>query len=317
MKAAAIDQFGGPEALHTETLPTPRLGPREVLIEVNVAGIGSWDSYLINGELGDAEAGFPRIFGSDGSGTIVACGEKVKSLKKGDRVYGWGFDSKKGGFFAEYCALQEDKVAKIPNGLSIEEAGGLAIDGIVALEGLDLLKCDPGDCIIIIGASGGAGHIACQLAKRRGLRVFAVASGPDGVELVKRLGADGVADGREGRVVALAQEVCASGYDGALVFAGAPDGWRDLLAMVKKRCVVAYPNGVEPAPSGPSGVKVKVYDGVSTPKMFAELNELIEKDVQGTPFHLELSRLYSLDEAAEAVRDSEKHHLGKLGLRLR
>jgi NADPH:quinone reductase-like Zn-dependent oxidoreductase len=317
MKAAAIDQFGGPEVLHTETLPTPKLGPREVLIEVTVAGVGVWDPYLLNGELGDGEAGFPRVFGSDGSGTIIACGDKVKSLKNGDRVYGWGIESKKGGFFAEYCALPEDKVSRIPAGLSIEEAGCLAIDGIVALEGLDLLKCEAGDCIMIMGASGGVGHIACQLAKRRGLRVLAIASGPDGVELVKKLGADSAADGKGDRVVPLAQELCPSGYDGALVFAGAPEGWRDVLAMVKKRCVVAYPNGVEPAPSAPSGVKVKVYDGVSTPKMFAELNGLIEKDAQLMPFHLELSRIYPLDEAGDAVRDSGKHHLGKLALRVR
>src|SRR5262249_35810086 len=148
------------------------------------------------------------------------------------------------------------------------EAGGLAIDGITALEGLDELKCDPGDTVLIIGANGGAGHLAVQLAKRRGLRVFAVASGPDGVELAKSLGADGVGDGKGGVVMQLAQEFSPNGYGGALVFAGHVDEWRDVLAMVKKRCKVAYPNGVEPAPKAPSGVKVKAYDGVPTAKMF-------------------------------------------------
>jgi len=302
--------------IHTETLPTPKLGGREVLIEVKAAGVGVWDPYIVSGELGDGEAGFPRVPGSDGAGTIIACGDKVKGLKPGDRVYGWGFESQKGGFFAEYVALPEDKVAKIPNGLSFEDAAGLAVDGLTALEGLDLLKLDPGDCLMIMGASGGAGHIACQLAKRRGLRVFAIASGPDGVELVKRLGVDAAADGKGGHAVPLAQELSPDGYDGALVFAGTPDAWKDVLTLVKKRCVVAYPNGVEPAPQGPPGVKVKSYDAVATSKMFVELNELIDKPGT-TPFHVEISKSYPLDEAAAALRDVEKHHLGKLELRVK
>ena len=86
-----------------------------------------------------------------------------------------------------------------------------------------------------------------------------------------------------------------------------------MLACVKKRCVVAYPNGVEPIPVIPRGAKAKAYDGVPTPKMFAELNALIE---QG-PFHVELARTYPLEQAAEAIRDVEKHHLGKLALQVK
>jgi len=315
MKAAAIDKFGGPEVIHTETVPTPKLSDREVLIQVYVAGVGVWDPYLVSGQLGDGEAGFPRVFGSDGAGTVVAVGAKVRSLKPGDPVYGWGFDNRKGGFFAEYVAIPEDKVAKIPDGLSLEEAGGLAVDGITALEGLDELKVKEGATLIIIGASGGAGHLACQLARRRGVRVFAVASGPDGVELCQRLGCEAAVDGKAGDVVDRAKQLCPEGYDGALVFAGKDDRWQPLLALLKKHTKVVYPNGVDPEPKAPPRVKAKSYDGVSTPKMFERLNELIEA---GRPaFHVTLAHVYPLDEAATALREVEQHHVGKLALRVR
>jgi NADPH:quinone reductase-like Zn-dependent oxidoreductase len=315
MKAAAIDRFGGPEVIHTQTLPLPQLGEREVLIQVDIAGVGSWEPELVSGALGDWDPIFPRVFGSDGSGTVIACGEKVKEFSPGDRVYGWGFENRKGGFFAEYVALPEDRVAPIPSGLSIEEAGALAVDGLTALEGLDVLKLDEDDAVLIIGASGGAGHLACQLAHRRGLQVFAVASGPDGVALAKRLGCEGAADGRGTDVVERAKEIAPDGYDGALVFAGAEDRWESVLALLKKRSRVAYPNGVQPAPKVPHGVKAKAYDGVATQKMFQRLNHLIESD--GVPFHVELSRVYGLDDAGLALRDVAQHHLGKLAVRVR
>jgi NADPH:quinone reductase-like Zn-dependent oxidoreductase len=199
MKAAAIDRFGGPAVLKLKSLPVPRPKAREVLIRLETAGIGVWDPEV---RAGDVELGpkrkFPRIIGNDGAGTVVAVGSAVKRFNVGDRVYAFAYE---GGFYAEYVAVPANDVARVPPGLSPREAGALGADGITALLGLDdTLRLEKGETVMIFGASGGIGHIAVQLAKRIGAKVLAVASKPDGVALVRRLGADVAIDGQKGDI---------------------------------------------------------------------------------------------------------------------
>lgn len=312
MKAAAIEQLGGPEVVHVETVPVPRPGPREVLIEVASAGVGVWDPPLIRGDFSDGVEGFPRIIGADGAGTVAAVGGSVTRFKAGDRVYGYGFGNPKGGFFAEYAAIPEERLAHVPPHLSLDQAGALAVSGLAALEGIEALGVKEGNTVCIIGASGGVGHIAVQLAKLMGMRVFAVASGQDGVRLATRLGADGVVEGKHHDVAGAARAFSPGGYDGALVFAGRADGWRDVLSLVHKHGVVAYPNGVDPVPHGTKRVELKAFDAETSPDAFARLNALVERG----PFHVELSRTYALADAAQALHDVTTHHLGKLALRI-
>ena len=75
MKAAAIDRFGGPEVIHTQSLPVPKPGAREVLIQLDVAGIGVWDPYFREGDIPSGKRRFPRVIGNDGAGTVVAAGD--------------------------------------------------------------------------------------------------------------------------------------------------------------------------------------------------------------------------------------------------
>src|SRR5690349_19797679 len=113
MRAAAFDHFGKPDVVHTETVPVPELGKRDVLVRVANAGVGTWDPHVISGDFEDSGQ-FPRVVGSDGAGTVEAVGDSVERFAVGDRVYGWGFGNKKGGFFAEYAAIPEGKLALIP-----------------------------------------------------------------------------------------------------------------------------------------------------------------------------------------------------------
>jgi NADPH:quinone reductase-like Zn-dependent oxidoreductase len=116
-------------------------------------------------------------------------GDDVHNLKRGDRVYGINFMSPKGGFYAEYTVINANNAAMIPLALSTRDAGVLATDGVSALDGLDkALQLKAGESILILGASGGIGHLAVQLAKRMKARVLAVASGRDGVAFVKTAG---------------------------------------------------------------------------------------------------------------------------------
>src|SRR4051812_47345017 len=168
MRAAAIDHFGGPEALHVEQLPVPQPGVGEILIKVEAAGVGSWDPDLVSGAFTDTEVQFPRVLGSDGAGTVVSVGPRVKKFQPGERVYAWGFGNPKGGFFAEYAVVNQNDAAKIPRNISSLESAALAVDGITAYEGLVTVKAKKGRSLLIFGASGGVGHLAVQLAKRMG-----------------------------------------------------------------------------------------------------------------------------------------------------
>jgi NADPH:quinone reductase len=309
MKAAALDRYGGPEVLHTAVLPVPQPGPNQVLIRLDSAGIGVWDPEVRSGEVELGESRFPRVIGNDGAGEVVAVGHDVRRFRAGDRVYAYSSD---GGFYAEYVALDEDEVAPIPPGLSAEEAGALGADGVTALRGLDdQLHVTTGQTLMVYGASGGIGHLAVQLAKRMGARVLAVASGPDGVALVRKLGADAAVDGRRDDVARAARDFAPSGLDAALVLvAGKSLG--PALAAVRKGGRIAHPNGVEPAPSAPDGVTLLAYDGVPSPDAFERLNRLIAAG----PFHVELGRVYRLEDAERAHREIQQHHLGKLALRI-
>ena len=309
MKAAALDRHGGPEVLHAETLPVPRPGPRQVLVRLDAAGIGVWDPYVRSGELELGPSRFPLVIGNDGAGEVVAVGQDVRRFRPGDRVYAYSFE---GGFYAEYVAMDEDAAAALPPGLTTDDAGALGADGVTALRGLDdQLHLAQGQTIMIYGASGGIGHIAVQLAKRMGARVLAVASGRDGVELVRRLGADAAIDGKADDVARAARDLAPGGLDAALVLVHGKS-LAPALAAIRKGGRIAHPNGVEPAPQGPPGVQVLAYDGVPGHDALERLNRLIAAG----PFHLVVGRAYRLEDAARAHREIDQHHLGKLALRM-
>ena len=309
MKAAAIDRFGGPEVIHTRTLPVPKPGPYEVLIRLGTAGIGVWDPYMREGEIPMRGSRFPRVIGNDGAGTVVAVGDRVTRFRIGERVYAYSMD---GGFYAEYVAVGEDNVAPIPPGVTLDEAGALGADGVTAVRGLeDELRLEAGETLMIFGASGGIGHIAVQLAKRIGAKVLAIASGPDGVDLVRRLGADAAVDGHREDVLEAARAFAPGGVDAALVLTHGK-ALPEALRAIRLGGRVAYPNGVEPEPSVPQGIESHAYDGTPGLDAFNRLNGLIGSK----RFHVELGRVYRLEDAETAHREIGRHHLGKLAFRV-
>jgi NADPH2:quinone reductase len=312
MQAAAIDKFGGPITPHT--LPVPSVDADEVLIRVESAGVGVWDPFEREGgfaEMLGSKPHFPYVLGSDGAGTIVEVGSKVKSLKPGDRVYALALLNSKGGFYAQYAALKADGVSPIPGSLTVEEAGGLPVDAVTALCGLDeILHLKPGQSILILGASGGIGHLAVQLAKALGARVFAVASGQDGVALARQLGADAVVDGHSDDLIAQAKRFAPDGIDTALITAGGKSA-DAALQTLRQGGRAAYPHGVEPEPKQRPGITLEGYDGRPNPQLIKKLNKLIE---QG-PFEVHIAQTFSLAQAAEAQQALEQHYLGKLVLR--
>lgn len=315
MHACAIDRFGGAETLTLHALPVPELGPNEVLMRVESAGVGEWDPFEREGgyaRMLGVEPAFPYVLGSEGAGTIAAVGKRVGHFREGDRVYAAGFLNPKGGFYAEYVAVHADLVAPIPDQLTTEQAAVMSGVGTTAVRGLDdTLALQPGESVMIFGASGGIGHVAVQLAKRMGARVLAVASGDDGVALVRRLGADAAVNGRGGDVLAVIRAFAPDGLDAALLTAGGETADRALSAM-REGGRVAYPFGIRPEPQPRPSIRVSGYYGEPNREIIGRLNGLIGSD----PFTVHVAATFALGQAAEAHRALQSHYLGKLALRI-
>jgi NADPH:quinone reductase-like Zn-dependent oxidoreductase len=252
------------------------------------------------------------VLGSDGAGTVEAVGDGVQSLKKGDRVYGIALMNPKGGFYAQYIVLKETNLSRIPAKakLTIQQAGAMPVDAITALTGLDAtLGLKANESILILGASGGIGHMAVQLAKRMGARVLAVASGEDGVAFVRGLGADKVVDGHKDDIQAAAREFAQKGLDAVLLTTGGAAAEK-ALSTLREGGRAAYVNGVQPIPKERPGIKIQSFNGEYNPPPFEKLNRLIEAG----PFEVRVARTFTLDQAVEAQRALDDHYLGKLAL---
>jgi NADPH:quinone reductase-like Zn-dependent oxidoreductase len=313
MRAAAIDRFGSPRVLKVRRLPVPEIAPGEVLIALEAAGVGSWDSQMRAGWWPGGRPKFPLVLGTDGAGVVAAVGSRVRRLRRGQRVYAYNFVSSKGGFYAEYVAVPAEKVGRVPRGLDLLHAGAGAVTGLTALQGVDdALKIRKGESVIIHGASGGVGTLAIQFAKRRGARVFATASGKDGVAAARRLGADEAVDGKRTDITAAARRFAPDGVDAVLAFTGRK--LPECLDALRRGGRFAYPEGVEPAPRKRRGVKTVSYNAEAGVREFERLGRAITEARLKVP----IAAVYPLAAAWKAHRHVDTgHFVGKIVLRIR
>ncbi|MEN3385034.1 MAG: NADPH:quinone reductase [Hyphomicrobiales bacterium] len=313
MEAAAIDRFGGPDVIVVRALPVPSIDANEVLIAIDTAGVGPWDTWIRAGRIVGRKPHFPLILGTDGAGIVAAVGARVRRLTVGEKVYSYSWANPKGGFYAQYVAVAADRVAPIPKKLDLEHAGAIATTGLTALQGVDdALHLKKGEYVIIHGASGGVGTLAIQFAKLRGAHVLATASGLDGIELVREMGADIAIDGRRGDIEDAARQFAPDGVDAVLAFAGG-DELESALNTLRRDGRVAYPNGIEPEPKKRRGVPFTHYDAVSGVGEFEKLNRAVEAARLKVP----IAEAFPLERAAKAhERFAEGHVLGKIVLRV-
>lgn len=311
MRAAVIDKYGGADRIDVREVEVPRPSAYEVLIRIDTAGVGTWDVGVREGEI-KSEYDFPLILGVDGSGVIVDVGSRVTRFKSGDSVYAYEFDNKKGGFYAEYAVVAAKSCGRVPKPLDLEHAGALSVLGLTAIQGVDdALDLKAGESVIVHGASGNVGMIAVQLAKWRGAKVLALASGKDGVAFMRKLGIENVIDGKKGDIEAAAWKLAPDGVDAVLAFAGGEDLTR-CLDLLGKRGRVAWPNGVEPAPRKRKNLRMKAYDAVASPEKYAALN----RAVVASKLQVPIAKSFPLARAADAHRLIERGHvLGKIILR--
>jgi len=138
-----------------------------------------------------------------------------------------------------------------------------------------------------------------------------VASGDDGAQLAKELGADSAVDGRGDNVLIAAKEFAPNGIDAALVTAGGEET-DEALSAIRQGGRIAYPHGVMPEPTARDGVAVEAYDGENSPALIDRLNALIDSG----PFEVHVDRTFPLAEASQAHKALTEHHLGKIALRI-
>ncbi|MEL7358647.1 MAG: NAD(P)-dependent alcohol dehydrogenase [Cyanobacteria bacterium J06560_6] len=200
MKAIVQSEYGSADVLRLEELEKPVVADNEVLVRVRGAGVHAGDWHLMRGDPFFIRLIFggllkPKVatIGTDVAGQVEAVGKDVKQFQPGEEVFG---DLSECGFgaFSEYVSVPETALAHKPANLSFEEAATVPVSGLAALQALrDYGEIQPGQRVLINGASGGVGSFAVQLAKGFGAEVTAVCS-TGKVKMVKSLGADYIVD---------------------------------------------------------------------------------------------------------------------------
>lgn len=199
MKAIVQDAYGPPEVLHLGEVNRPVAGDDEVLVRVHAAGVdpGVWhltagEPYLVRLMGLGLRAPKAHVPGNDVAGRVEAVGANVRQFQPGDGVY--GRKPAGDGSFAEYVAVPAGRLAPKPANLTFAQAAAVPVSGVTALQGLrDKGRVLPGQKVLVIGAGGGVGTFAVQLAKSFGAEVAGVC-GPAKVDLVRSIGADHVID---------------------------------------------------------------------------------------------------------------------------
>lgn len=186
MKAIQVHQFGAPEVLKFEELPTPKPGPRQVLVRVRAAGVNPYDTYMRSGTYA-IKPPLPYTPGSDAAGTVEAVGSEVASVTPGDRVYTARTVS---GAYAEYALALETQLHPLPPKVTFSQGAGVWVPYGTAYFALHhCAQARAGEILLVHGASGGVGIAAVQMARAMGLMVFGTAGTKQGLDMVKREGA--------------------------------------------------------------------------------------------------------------------------------
>ena len=196
MRAIVQRCYGSPEVLESADVDRPAVGDDDVLVRVRAASVHPGDYFIMTGEPYVVRLAFglrrPRhpIPGRDLAGVVAAVGKDVADLQPGDEVFGWSTT----GTLAEYACVPADQLVRTPANLSAGQAAAVPTSGLTALQALrDIAHVQPGQAVLITGASGGVGTFAVQIAKALGAVVTGVCSTRN-MELVRSVGADHVID---------------------------------------------------------------------------------------------------------------------------
>src|SRR5947208_241101 len=193
MKAMRVQEFGDPEVLRLEEVPTPRPGDGQMVVQMSAIGVNPVETYIRAGTYALKPA-LPYTPGNDGAGVVEQGGADVNEFKPGDRVYTAGSLS---GTYAEFALCRAAQVHPLPANVSFAQGSAMGTPYATAYRGLfQRADAKPGETVLVHGASGGVGTAAVQLARARGLRVFGTAGSDEGRKLAREQGAHEVFDHR-------------------------------------------------------------------------------------------------------------------------
>ena len=252
MKAVRIHQYGGPEKLVYEDIPQPSIAPDEVLIKVHASGVNPVDWKIREGLRKTVfPSDLPLTLGWDVSGVIEAKGVEVTDFKKGDKVYSRP-DISRNGTYAEYVAVKASEVALKPKTIDYVTAAGVPLAALTAWQALfDNGKLEAGQKILVIGASGGVGSFAVQLAKWKKAIVIGVCSSKN-IDFLRALKVDQIIDYKTTRYEEVAKNV-------DLVFDAAggdakANGWKVLKPGGIFVSITGKPDSNNPDAKGKTGI---------------------------------------------------------------
>lgn len=195
MRSIIVRQFGDPSVMKLEEVPDPVAGAGQVLVRLKACGVNPVDTYIRSGNYG-ALPPLPYTPGADGAGIVEAVGSGVHGFAQGDRVYIAGTVAGRAfGSYAQMAVCSSDQVHSLPESVSFAEGAGVNIPYVTAWRALfDKGRAEPGETVLVHGASGAVGVAAVQIARAGGLRVFGTAGSERGRALAKAQGAHDVFD---------------------------------------------------------------------------------------------------------------------------
>jgi len=195
MKAIVVREWGPPEVMTLEEVPTPAPGPKQVLVRVKAVGVNPVETYVRAGTY-VRQPNLPYTPGSDLAGVAAAVGADVRSVEAGDRVYTHGTVGT--GAYAEATLCDEAQVHPLPARLSFQQGAAIGTPYSTAWRALFLrARAQPAETVLVHGASGGVGTAVVQLARAHGMRIIATAGTERGLQLVREQGAHDVLNHRE------------------------------------------------------------------------------------------------------------------------
>ena len=311
MRAIAADEFEGPVALMS--LPIPEIGAGEVLIHVRAAGVNPFDWKVADGVLRDEkEHRFPLILGFDAAGVVERVGSDVRALSEGDEVYGYLSKAVMGeGAYAEYVSAPASIVARKPRAVGFAQAAALPMPGLTAMDLVDAVDPEEGERVLIVGATGGVGSYATQLAARRGARVIATVR-PENAVFARELGAAQTIDHSREDLVKTVRAVHSDGIEAVIdVVSGgeALDRIAGLLKQGGRLATSVFAADLE----GLARRSIRATNVSMQPD--ARRLEELARIVDAGELSVRLERTFQLESAPEALEESRTGHVrGKIVL---
>lgn len=308
MKAAKYDEFGEPGNVKTGKVEIPELKEGEVLVKIRAAGVNPVDGGILKGNYKDMMPHkFPVIPGWDMAGIVEERGHAARRFEVGEEVYAYVRRPEvKWGTFAEYMVIPDSYLARRPENMSFEEASAMPLAGLTAYQSLYKAgKLEDGQSVLILGASGGVGSFAIQLAKIKNAKVIGVAS-KENHEYMKSLGADHTIDYKNNDVGKATREIFPGGVDLIFDCTSGETMKQSLKALKEEGRMVSILTQKE-----------DIEEDINFEFVFVEPNakqlDHMCRLAEDGKLEVKISRKYELDEVSEALKQIQTlHTTGKI-----